>query len=326
MQERSDEEDAKIVTQEWNLREFDNVDEWFEIQPDLIRNFANRRQLSNSQVVEEFWKYLELADSRIKNIPKQMRRDVLALISKAQEYSKGISYYSAARFSNPARCPDWLELDTTDAIYRRNRNDQQHFQFISDLYQAWKSKTVQYETFLGFIGKEGVGLIDGINFIETEAATVETRVRKAGKVETESTKKLIVFPNFRIDGIDLFPSQLSDGTFKVVALAFYLHVDAASLLLIEEPELCIHHGLLSSLIELIKIRSETKQIIVSTHSEAVLDLIDPEKVFVVKKDKVKGTKIKPLPEHMSRRSFAALKSYLATEGSLGEFWRVGEIE
>lgn len=119
---------------------------------------------------------------------------------------------------------------------------------------------------------------------------------------------------------------MSEGTFKTLALVFYILSDKSELLLIEEPEVCIHHGLLSSIIELIKIQSKKKQIIISTHSDFVLDKLTPENVILVKKNPDKGTVATPLTKHLSKNDYSALKDYLANSGNLGEYWKEGGFE
>jgi len=126
--------------------------------------------------------------------------------------------------------------------------------------------------------------------------------------------------------IFLIPNQLSEGTFKTLALLFYIINDVSELLLIEEPEVCIHHGLLDSIIELIKVQSKKKQIIISTHSDYVLDKLKPENVVLVSRDTDKGTIAKPLSKALSKNDYAALKSYLQDEGNLGEYWKLSEFE
>jgi predicted ATPase len=123
----------------------------------------------------------------------------------------------------------------------------------------------------------------------------------------------------------LSPNQLSEGTFKTIALLFYLVIDKGSLLLIEEPEVCIHHGLLKSILTLVKSYSASKQIIIATHSDFVLDTLAPENVFLVRKEHGQGTKVKAVTKALSSRDFAALKVYLADTGNLGEFWRHGGL-
>ena len=95
-------------------------------------------------------------------------------------------------------------------------------------------------------------------------------------------------PSFSIDGNTLSPNQLSEGTFKTLALLYYVLTDESNLLLIEEPEVCIHHGLLNSIIALIKAYSKQKQIVISTHSDFVLDQIAPEDLVLVTRQKNQG--------------------------------------
>jgi hypothetical protein len=66
-------------------------------------------------------------------------------------------------------------------------------------------------------------------------------------------------------------------------------------------------------------------VIISTHSDYVLDHVEPENVYSVSFDKKIGTVVRHIPKAMSRREFAALKDYLAQEGNLGEYWRAGGL-
>ena len=55
----------------------------------------------------------------------------------------------------------------------------------------------------------------------------------------------------------------------------------------------MHHGLLASIVELIIIYSRRKQIVMSTHSDFVLDKIDPRNVYKVARDDQHGTLVTP---------------------------------
>jgi predicted ATPase len=102
--------------------------------------------------------------------------------------------------------------------------------------------------------------------------------------------------------------------------------EQSSALLIKEPEVCVHHGLLSSIMELIKDYSKRKQIVVSTHSDFVLDRVEPRNVYQVTRSAEDGTDIRHLAKEMSAQEMKALKNYLETEGNLGEYWRHGGFE
>ena len=112
--------------------------------------------------------------------------------------------------------------------------------------------------------------------------------RVGGKIEKVRRQKVLVVPQFHKGREILSPNQLSEGTFKTLALLFNIITEDSTALLIEEPEVCVHQGLLSSILELIKQYSSSKQMFVSTHSDYVLDYLQPENVFTVKYDKKAG--------------------------------------
>jgi predicted ATPase len=127
-------------------------------------------------------------------------------------------------------------------------------------------------------------------------------------------------------GARLSYRQLSEGTLRALALVFYLLADDTALLLLEEPEIGVHRGLLVSLLELIRSESRRKQILVSTHSDFVLDFVQPENVFAVKLDARGRTTVRAFTESQSAKELAALRAYLRTEGSLGEYGRTFGLE
>jgi predicted ATPase len=106
-----------------------------------------------------------------------------------------------------------------------------------------------------------------------------------------------------------------------LAMLFYVITEKSELLLLEEPEVCVHHGLLKSVIEVIKEYASLKQIIISTHSESVLDYLEPDQIRIVERPEEFGTVVRSLDEIMSKKEIDALRSYLLTVGGLGEFWR-----
>jgi predicted ATPase len=128
-----------------------------------------------------------------------------------------------------------------------------------------------------------------------------------------------------VRGTQLTFNQLSEGTLKTLALLFYLTTSNAGLLLIEEPEIGIHHGLLTRVVEAIQSVATRKQIICSTHSDFVLDALKPSDVFVVQNSSGRGTVVNRVPESMSSQRFAALRNYLEAEGNLGEYWKHGGL-
>ncbi len=173
---------------------------------------------------------------------------------------------------------------------------------------------------MSLVDSRGVGLIRTIKWKETKFSTKAYEVRAGGRVITKTRDRLLIVPTVYIGESQLSFAQLSEGTFRTLAILFYVVTDRSQLLLIEEPEVCVHQGLLTSVVDIIREFSVEKQIIFSTHSETVLDKLEPEQVRLVSKLKA-GTHVNTISKRMSERQFGALKVYLETEGSLGGYWR-----
>lgn len=259
----------------------------------------------------------------LKEQPPQWADDA---IPKIWQFCSGLRYYGASQFTNPSDCPVSFEIEKEGqrrGLYRLGR----HARMLYDMYEA--SKHTSHETwnkYMSAIGPAGLGLIDDISFKEITTSSTDFSVRVGGRLERRKRDKLLIIPQFRIGKRRLSPNQLSEGTFKTVVLLFYIMTADSTALLIEEPEVCIHHGLLSSILELIKKYSKDKQIIVSTHSDYVLDHVKPENVFRVSYNRLTGSVVHHIRKTMTAREYAALRDYLDQQGNLGEYWREGGLE
>lgn len=243
----------------------------------------------------------------------------------AQNLSQ-MRYYSASQFTNPANCPVSFEIEKEGKISRGIRL-RGYTKFLFDLYNASKSsEQLAYQQFFDIIGPNGIQLIDELAFKEIPTSSIDYSVRSGGLVHERRREKILIIPQFRIGKNELSPNQLSEGTFRTITLLFYLITEESKILLVEEPEVFVHHGLLSSILELIKTYSRDKQIIISTHSDFVLDEVQPENVYRVSNSVTDGTKVFHIPKSMSNGELRALHDYLETEGNLGEYWRHGGLE
>lgn len=112
--------------------------------------------------------------------------------------------------------------------------------------------------------------------------------------------------------------RMSDGTLKFLSLLTALfHPAPASLMCIEEPEVGLHPDALQLVAEALTEASERMQLIVTTHSEALIDALSPDAVLVCERDFDNGTQFKRLSKENLEEW---LKDY-----SLGQLWRNGEI-
>ncbi|MBI2299394.1 MAG: AAA family ATPase, partial [Armatimonadetes bacterium] len=113
-------------------------------------------------------------------------------------------------------------------------------------------------------------------------------------------------------------TRLSDGTLRYLLLLSVLcHPDPPPLVCIEEPEIGLHPDVLPTVAELLVSAAERTQLIVTTHSDALLcSPILPEHVVVCERD-AEGS-------HLRRLEPEALRSWLR-DYTLGDVWRMGEI-
>jgi predicted ATPase len=241
------------------------------------------------------------------------------------KFIQSMSYYSASQFTNPSNCPISFEVEG-DSRRRTGISISGHKRLLYDIYNEYRNESATYNEYIEIVGPNGIGLVDSIEFSEIKTSSSTFSVMTGGKVVKREKTNHLVIPSFKITGNTLSPSQLSEGTFKTLALIFYLVTDQSSVLMIEEPEVCVHHGLLSSIVELLSTYSKSKQIIISTHSDSVLDSVDFESVYHVRRDKPHGTTVTHIKKNMNSSELKALKSYLINEGSLGEYWKHGDLD
>jgi predicted ATPase len=114
-------------------------------------------------------------------------------------------------------------------------------------------------------------------------------------------------------------TRLSDGTIRFIALlGILLRPEAASLICIEEPELGLHPDALALLAPLLVRASETTQVVVTTHSDALVSaLSDHADSVLVAEHLHGGTTL--------RRLDAKKLHFWLDKYRLGDVWRMGEI-
>jgi hypothetical protein len=248
------------------------------------------------------------------------------MVARASIFLSRVSYYSASQFTNPAKSPSSIELNEDQNVLRGSNSRMEHQRFLFDLFRLYDTNSDRYSAYISLVGARGLNLISKIFWKKVNVASSQIEVGSGGKVKKQTRPRILIVPTVQQGNDRLSFSQLSEGTFKTLALIFYLITDKSDLLLIEEPEVCVHHGLLASIIELIKNEAATKQIIFSTHSDFVLDHLDPENVFSVSRLRNIGTSVKSISKGYPAKKVAELRQFLRTSGNLGEYWRQGGFE
>ncbi len=327
--ETDDKNNDEIIDSElkWKFSNY-KTEEWHEIPLDFfpIKNDESPFNFTNSlarlrlarQSKQNIFKIIKLFED------KNFKKEVAPQLNEVFNFFNGINYYGATQFSDPNKCPVSIELED-NRPRRRGHSSSNHEQFIFDLFNSKEENAKEYKRYVNAVNQNGVGLIDSFDFKTLDIPSSIAKVRSGGKINVINNQRKLIVPIFKIDGLELSPNQLSEGTFKTLALLYYILTDKSSLLLIEEPEVCIHHGLLDSIIKLIIMQSKQKQIIISTHSDFVLDHLSPENVLLTKYSSKEKTSVSTLKNRMGNEDFKALKKYLKESGNLGEYWREGGL-
>ena len=114
-------------------------------------------------------------------------------------------------------------------------------------------------------------------------------------------------------------TRLSDGTLRYLCLlAILCHPTPPPLVCLEEPELGLHPDILPGFADLLREASERCQLIVTTHSDTLVDALTdtPESVVVCEKEKGQ-TRMKRLDKEEL--------SHWLEKYRLGELWSSGEL-
>ena len=112
-------------------------------------------------------------------------------------------------------------------------------------------------------------------------------------------------------------SRLSDGTLHYLFLmALLLDPTPPPLLCIEEPEIGLHPDILGTIADMLIEASERTQLIVTTHSDALISTLPPESVLICERDD-DGS-------HLQRLEAEPLRDWLENY-TIGDLWRMGHI-
>lgn len=118
----------------------------------------------------------------------------------------------------------------------------------------------------------------------------------------------------QVDGVNL--GFVSDGTIRLLNIVIVLLQGASDhdMLLIDEPELGIHPGLLARLLGEFDAYGTDRQIVLATHSPQVVSWARPDELRFVERVERRTT-----VRSLSAEQAARVGSYLQDEGNLGEF-------
>lgn len=321
------------ISEEWNFQSITKSRIWRAISPLVLLETArdnNSRYTRDIEMYErQYFTSMQLkradfsTDNYFKNDVNE-NRDVIAGVGEVLKFCRGITYYGASQFTDPSRCPSSFEIESDGRLTDTYGISKAHVRFLHDLYSLRRSNPDLYEVYEQFISRNELGLISRLTWKEVQLSSNVAEVKSGGTFKKVRKYKTLIIPKIQIGQSHITFNQLSEGTFKTLAMVFYIMTDASSCLLIEEPEVCVHLGLLSRIVSTIKSYSKSKQVIFSTHSDQVLDQLDPKNVFVVAMTRT-GTTAVGMESWVGQKGRVALTNYLEESGTLGEYWRAGGL-
>lgn len=161
------------------------------------------------------------------------------------------------------------------------------------------------------VGDNGLGLIANIDVIE-----VDRPKRGLSDGTADGAYSIFFHPCSGLAGAGrrFRFSGLSAGTWRVLQLLTYLVFDKSSVMLLEQPEDCIHAGLLAKLFDILQTYSHRTQLICTTHSASVMNLVGSAGIRLVTAEDGRTA-----VSELSPAQLEASQSYLSDEGTLAEF-------
>jgi len=137
------------------------------------------------------------------------------------------------------------------------------------------------------------------------------------KIRPEITEDGRIYIKVFEDDFELKPTMVADGLWKVLAIMVTIE-HRPTILLIDELENSLHPEAVEYIVN--ELKSSGIIVIATTHSPAVVDIVDPEDLILVEKNTEGNTITRRIPEPHR------VKEWMARHGiTLSEGWLYGEI-
>ncbi|MBX3409557.1 MAG: ATP-binding protein [Phycisphaeraceae bacterium] len=255
----------------------------------------------------------------------------VAELRPVADYLRSVRYYSLLRGFQE-------HFAGTERTTRSDRASGSSPYVELDVYEEWKADlaqglsgrsvqlrllhmfledTASFEELKTLLGENGLGLLADIR-VEQVRTHVMAPSDKQEKPEDASgdAYALSFIPCAGLAGAGraFRYSGLSSGTLRILQLLTYLIFDKHSCMLLEQPEDSIHPGLLAKVIDILRTYSERTQLICTTHSPRVMNLVGPAGIRLVTAEGG-STKVGEL----SGENMRAVDNYMQDEGTLAEF-------
>lgn len=168
---------------------------------------------------------------------------------------------------------------------------------------------------------------DVLNSLKAYSPIKDIRLAQGFRYHFDHSDVYLDFLSFEFFVNDTWLSwkQLSDGTKRLFYLIHEVAYFKKGVFLVEEPELGIHPDQLYKLMDFLKEQSKEKQIIITTHSPEVLNILgkdELDRIIITRYDDEKGTQM----HHLSPKQIRKGQIYIEEVGNLKSFWVHSNLE
>ena len=250
--------------------------------------------------------------------------------------TKKISFSNPLNFMDSKSSIELLHEDSDDYEYNQGRSYdltvKSAFEDIEDKQYTKLDGFTRLIMFLwqGYDTSFDASFIENLfNYLPSSSPISEVRLDKKivsskRNGDEERLSNIINALEFKVNDNWWTWDNLSDGTKRL----FYIICEVCSfdgLIFLEEPELGIHPDQLSDLMDFLKEQAKEKQIIITTHSPEVMNILNKDeldRIIVTRFDKEKGTQMHKLSPHKIKKG----QIYMKKVGHLSDFWVHSNLE
>lgn len=232
-------------------------------------------------------------------------------LAAIKSFFAGVRYYA---LDEPGRFSDFVTEQQYNDWYVKYHDEAVLTNSVAlRLIYAWREDRELFEELRSLLGPYGLGLLSRFEILEFNRSF---EASPASEADASKIYMPMFWPSSQMGGAGQpFPfSELSLGTRRVIRLVTSLLFDRRSVMLMEQPEDSVHCGLLRKLIDMVQMYSHRSQIIFTTHSSDVIDILRPEEVLLATAFEGKTTVRGLSPSEVGRAG-----RFLNDEGSLSEF-------
>ena len=282
---------------------------------------------SNGEPLAEIHEYMPMLVAIAALIPtshSHTKNNILPVLG----YLRSFKYYPLDETADVYRLVS--RVDYLQWLAKTTESSNPESSVIMRVLNLYLDRRDDFDELEQLLGANGLGVINSINVesLEMASSSPSSSSRHFGRA------KSIFWPTSSLDYrtcyfIDFLPGEgwegvidlpkltynnLSAGTRRIIRILVSFFYDRNSLFLFEQPEDAIHPGLLRKLIDLLRGYDDKGQLIMTSHSSDLFDVLKPEEVRLVTMESG-ATQVRALSE----KELDSAKRYINEGGSLSDF-------